>query len=146
MLKNYTSSVPVAVTVGRIETTLSKSGITGIQKTYENGQLVALHFRGMLPNGKPVNIRLPANSKPIYDYLMKQIKKPLSSTPQRVAEQAQRTAWKLMQDWVEIQISLIEMQQAEFTEVFLPYIWDGEQTVYSRIKGSHFKALPGIEA
>jgi hypothetical protein len=144
MLKNYTSSVPVATTVSRIEQTLAKSHVTGIQKDYLNGRLTALCFRGTLPNGRSVNIRLPANTKAVYDVLLKKVKRPNKTTYPRVQEQAERTAWKLMQDWVEVQISLIEMQQADFVQVFLPYVWDGELTFYARLKEGEFKALPEV--
>lgn len=144
MLKNYTSSVPVANTVAQIEQVLAKSHVTNIQKDYSNGRLTALCFRGVLPNGRSVNIRLPANSKAVYDVLLKQVKKPNKSTYARVAEQAERTAWRLMKDWIEVQISLIEMQQADFVQVFLPYVWDGELTFYGRLKEAEFKALPEV--
>jgi hypothetical protein len=144
MLKNYTSGVPVATTVARIEQMLAKSQVTNIQKDYSNGRLTALCFRGILPNRKSVNIRLPANTKAVYDVLMKKVKRPNKGTYARVQEQAERTAWKLMEDWVAVQISLIEMQQADFVQVFLPYVWDGEFTFYARIKNAEFKALPEV--
>ena len=60
----------------------------------------------------------------------------------KIRDQASRTAWKLMQDWIEIQVSLIEMRQVEFLQVFLPYVWDGQQTYYSYLKEGNFKLLP----
>lgn len=57
------------------------------------------------------------------------------------AEQAERTAWKLVQDWVEVQLSMIQMKQADFVQVFLPYVWDGRETLYQRIKSTGYRAL-----
>lgn len=48
------------------------------------------------------------------------------------AQQAERTAWKIVQDWVEVQMSMIQTRQADFEEVFMPYLFDGKQTIYQR--------------
>ena len=114
MLKNYTSDVPVSRTISRIEEIIART------KAYDNGRLVALCFGIYLPNGKLVTIRLPANTDAVYEALMKKIHKPQTGTAARIREQAERTAWKLMQDWIEVQLSLVEMQQAELAQVFLP--------------------------
>ena len=56
-------------------------------------------------------------------------------------DQAERTAWKIVQDWVEVQMSMIQMRQAEMLQVFMPYLWDGKETFYSRVKGDGFRML-----
>jgi hypothetical protein len=60
----------------------------------------------------------------------------------RIEAQANRTAWKLWQDWLEVQMSLIEMEQAEFVQIFLPYFWDGRRSYYDMVKEGGFKMLP----
>lgn len=111
-------------------------------KNYEAGQLVALCFNVTLPNGKPVTIKLPANHKAVHDSLKKEVRRPRKGTLERLEDQAMRTSWKLMQDWVEVQISLIKMQQVDFLQVFLPYVWDGKKTFYAALKENKFLALP----
>lgn len=141
-LKNYTSSVPVEKTTGRIEQVLASAGACGISKDYTDGKLSALSFRIALPTGKQISIRLPANIDAVYDAMRIQIKKPRPGTLDNLRLQAERTSWKLMQDWVEVQISLIQMQQVDFMQVFLPYVWDGRQTFYHALKEKNFLALP----
>lgn len=46
-----------------------------------------------------------------------------------------------MQDWVEVQMSMIQMQQANFREVFLPYLWDGKRSFYQMVEESGFAGL-----
>jgi len=46
-----------------------------------------------------------------------------------------------MFDWVAVQLSLIEMKQAELMQVFLPYLWAGKTTFYESIKQNKFAAL-----
>ncbi len=38
-------------------------------------------------------------------------------------------------------MSMIEMNQAATDEVFMPYIWDGQATLYRRVKDSGFAGL-----
>lgn len=140
-IKNYTSSVPVDRTISRIEQVLAKAGATGIVKDYANSCLVALSFKVTLPNGREVSIRLPANHNAVYQTLRNQVVRPRSGTLKKLHEQSMRTSWKLMQDWVEVQISLIQMQQVDFMQVFLPYVWDGKRTFYAAIKESNYAGL-----
>lgn len=141
-LKNYTSSVPMERTVGRIEELLAKAGASGILKDYDQGRLSALAFKVLLPTGRPIAIRLPANAEAVYQTMRKAVIRPRAGTLDNLRAQADRTAWKLMEDWVSVQLSLIAMQQADFMQVFLPYVWDGRQTFYARLKGADFAALP----
>jgi hypothetical protein len=139
-MKNYTSSVNSATTVARIEALLAKAGAQNIHKGYENGVLLTLSFSVML-NGFPMLIQLPANQEAVYQVMKERVRKPHKGTLQKIKEQAGRTAWKLMQDWVEVQLSLIEMQQIEFLQAFFPYITDGHRTFYQIMKENNFKQL-----
>jgi hypothetical protein len=141
-MKNYTSNVPVERTVARIEAVLAKAGARSIQKDYQDGELIALSFAVQLPDHKPVNVRLPVNAEAVFQAMRRNMKRPRAGSLQKLIDQSLRTSWKLMQDWVEVQLSLIEMQQADFLQVFLPYVYDGEQTFYQRLKAGNFKALP----
>lgn len=141
-LKNYTSGVDITRTIARIELALAKAGASGISKDYLGGRLTALAFQVTLPQGKQISIRLPADGEAVYRTMFAEVKRPRASTEVRIREQADRTAWKLMQDWVEVQLSLIAMQQADFLQVFLPYVWDGRQSFYHKLKGDKFLLLP----
>lgn len=142
MIKNYTSGVPVERTINRIEGALIRGGAIGISKEYKEGLLEAIHFSIPNPKGPGMTIiRLPGDAKAVYKALLDKMKRPREETLKRLEDQAARTAWKLIQDWVEIQMTLIEMQQLEFLQVFLPYIWDGKQTLYNYLKDTGFKML-----
>lgn len=146
MIKNYTSGVPIDRTVSRIESALVSGGASNIQKDYKDGVLVAICFTVVYPDsGRRVAVRLPANVESVYDAMREAIRRPRRGTIEKVKEQAGRTAWKLMQDWIEVQMSLIKMRQAEFLQVFLPYVWDGKNTFYASLKSSGFKMLTSGE-
>lgn len=165
-LKNYTSEVPVTQTIYRIEQVLIKCGVSGIAKEFKcvNGEVRAITFK---INGQPpIQVRLPVDVDAAWSALWMDYANGDKLTPdgQRIAwlvssgrkkkcktdfrQQAERTAWKIIQDWVEVQMSMIQLKQAEPLEVFLPYAWDGEQTFYGRLKSSGFRAMlpaPKIE-
>lgn len=145
-LKNYTSSIPMDVTVARIERLLVDVGATGIAKEYQLGDVVALMFRLKVDPDKPeVTIKLPANVEACLNAFWKDYcstRTPMSKKVREdFREQATRTAWKLQQDWVEVQISLIRLQQQAALQAFLPYAWDGNQTFYERLETTGFRAL-----
>lgn len=120
---------------------LAEAGASGIHKEYVNGALIALAFSINLPVGRLMTIRLPANQSAVYLTMKKSILRPRKGTLDKLNEQAARTAWKLMQDWVEVQLSLIKMQQVDVLQVFLPYVWDGKRTFYESLKDHNYIAL-----
>lgn len=142
-LKNYTSEIPVDTTIARIERLLVNAGANGIRKLYENGQCCAIVFQIQLD--RVFEIKLPANVEHCLDALWSDYTK--SSVRGRkekedFREQAGRTAWKLVQDWAEVQVSLIQLKQVETLEVFMPYVWNGKQTFFEAMKQTGYKALP----
>lgn len=150
-MKNYTSEVPVNVTVGRIEAKLAAAGIQNIMKDYVTGEVAGLYFSLPDPRlaGAVIPVRLPADVAAVFKVLRAgydEKRKWPREREIRLMAQARRTAWKLMQDWVEVQLSLIELGQAEQLQVFLPYVWLGTQTYYAKIKGGGFRALPAHDS
>lgn len=141
-LKNYTSGVPVDKTISRIEQAIARFGASHIAKEYNSsGSVKALQFM-LAYEGRQHVVKLPANPQQVFEAMMSEVKKPHRGTKERILEQAERTAWKLMQDWIEVQLSLIAMRQADVLQVFLPYVFDGERTFYEAIKDKGFKLLP----
>lgn len=142
-LKNYTTTVPWEKTVGRIEALVSEMGAHAIQKDLSGGVLKAMRFAIYLPGEekREVFVRLPADEEAVYTVLRRGYRQWRYSMEDRVREQARRTAWKIMQDWLEVQLTLIRLQRVEFLQVFLSYVWDGETTFYDRLKTGSFKQL-----
>ena len=157
-LKNYTSDVPISQTIYRIEQVLIKCGVSGITKEYTAaGTVTALTFHVKIEGRGDVAIRLPADVNAAWDALwldyvdgdkLNQNGDAVSAWGSRkkkrkidFKEQAERTAWKIVQDWVEVQMSMIQTRQAEWVQVFLPYVWDGKRTFYTALKDNGFKQL-----
>lgn len=142
MVKNYTSSVPASRSVQHIEDVLIRNGATLINKMIENGKLCGIAFVVSV-NGSDLPFRLPARISNVEKMLKAQVKRPRNGTMENIAAQAERTAWKLLSDWVDIQCSLIELQQVKFTEVFLPYVYDvtKKQTFFEKLEENNFRQL-----
>lgn len=142
MVKNYTSTVPANRSVQHIEDRLVKHNAKNILKLYEDQCLVGVAF--IIPNnGKDIPFKLPARIDRVEARLRSVIKRPRKGTLGKLKEQAARTAWKLLADWVDIQLSLVELDQVEMLEIFMPYIYDSEKdkTFFERMKDSGFKLL-----
>jgi hypothetical protein len=156
-LKNYTSNVPVSETIHRIEKVLIRCGVSGIMKEYVgvNGEVSAVTFQIETATGR-LTIRLPADKEKALDALWLDyvggdklsndgnvILWNLKKKKRRgdFAEQAARTAWKIVQDWIEVQMSMIQMKQADTLQVFLPYVFDGKRNYYQLLKERNFRGL-----
>jgi len=159
-LKNYTSNVPVSQTVYRIEQVLIKCGAAGITKEFagNKGAIDALTFQIETATGK-ISIRLPVNVEHALDALWKDyvgddrmtqdgqsVQWGMGSKKKKnksdFTDQAERTAWKITRDWVEVQMSMIQLKQADVLQVFLPYVITSTgESVYKRVQDGGMKML-----
>jgi hypothetical protein len=141
-LKNYTSKVPAVNSISMIERKLVEAGSTDISKKYENETVSAIRFR-MLVNGQPLFFELPAKKDACYRVMLEKFKSGSGVDKKRLKAQSERTAWKITLDWVEIQLSMIKMEQVEPLQVFLGYVWDPatDETFYSKLQNNNFRQL-----
>jgi len=142
-IKNYTSTVAVPKSIAKIEYRLAQAGALSIAKSYEDGRPIGMVFQ-INVNNVPMVFKLPAKSDRVYQYLRKQPKRiPTKTQLENIRMQADRTAWKILSDWIDIQVSLIELEQAEPVEIFFPYLYDAasDQTLYEKAKETGFKQL-----
>src|SRR3989304_3246451 len=142
-IKNYTSTVPANRSVEKIERTLVDLGATNIVKSYNDKKILDSILFVVVVEGNSIPFKLPAKTDLIFNAFWREVQRPHDGTRQKIAEQAERTAWKLLLDWVLVQATMIKLQQAEITEVFLPYVLDMKtnQTFFEKIKGGGFKLL-----
>lgn len=140
-IKNYTSDVPVSRTIARIEELLAKCGANQIAKEYNaRGTVKSLQFVIAVGQQQHV-IKLPSNPEKVFLALKAKVTRPRAGSMDRLREQSERTAWKLQQDWVEVQMSMIALGQAEMLQVFLPYVFNGRETYYEALSARGFKGL-----
>lgn len=121
---NYTTKVDVYTTTGQIQGILVKHGARRIVQDYDNdGKIVALCFLIDTPMGEQ-GVRLPANVDAVYAVLQRQ-------KVRCDYAQAERVAWRIVKDWVEAQMAILESEMVTVSQIFLPYMMNANgQTVY----------------
>jgi len=130
-LLNYTTKIDPDKTAQEIARCLSMHGASAVLTEYdpESNYVAAISFQIKL-NDQKLGFRLPCDWKPVYAIITKGRKKPSAwNTGPRSLEhwesewrlQAVRTAWRIVKDWVEAQMALVETQMVTTAEVFLPY-------------------------
>jgi len=135
---NYTTSISCEKTIGEIMKCLVKHGATKIVTDYSENIPSAVTFCIKL-NDNLVAFALPAN----YEGVLKAMQKD-SKVPRRLLtkEQALRVSWRIVKDWVEAQMAIVEANLADLAEVFLPYaITKTGTTLYKEIKNNGMKML-----
>ncbi len=121
---NYTTKVDVYTTLGAIQGNLVKHGARKIMQDYDDqGRISALSFQILTPSGVR-GIRLPANVDTVHAVLIR-------PTVTCDREQAERVAWRIVKDWVEAQMAILESEMVQMDEIFLPYMVDNSgQTLF----------------
>ena len=136
---NYTTSISTEKTAAEIQKKLALSKAQAVLCEYDDdGVMNAMAFRILTPHGL-IFFKLPANTLGVYNALCNDgnVPKKLKSR-----EQAARVAWRILKDWVEAQLAIVDAEMASITEVFLPYAQnESGQTVYQALEQSGFKQL-----
>jgi len=85
--------------------------------------------------------RLPANIKAV-EKVMNRDRLP----GYRKEGQPARVAWRILKDWIEAQMAIIDAEMVSLEEVFLPYLLAKDnQTLYQVMSNRGFLLLPGKE-
>ena len=124
-IKNYTSTVDVYMSLGKIQGALASHGARQIMVDYDEAvQLVGVAFAIETLAGRR-GFLLPASVDGVVVVFQRQKVKADRA-------QAAKTGWANLRDWVLAQMAIIEAGMAQLDEVFLPYLTDGRgRTLYS---------------
>lgn len=142
---NYTTGVAVERTLGEIQAILAKAGAKSILIDYSQGAPTTISFLVPTQWGDQ-SFRLPANIEAVYAVLVRQSAR--SQIPRRFAtrEQAARVSWRIVKDWLEAQMAIIEAEMVTLSEVMLPYhVQPTGKTLYQAMEEWRFALPPGRE-
>ena len=131
---NYTTVIDPAKSAGECVAMLAAHGVTGIGQTFDGkGLPMGLTFQIATPWG-PRRYSLPINVKGTEKALAKAYQRRDIAMRYTGLDQAQRVAWRVMKDWLEVQLALIQAGVAELDQVMLPYMHtdDAGTTVWER--------------
>jgi hypothetical protein len=127
----YTTEVPTTRTVGQIQAILADAGASQILAEYRDKRVVALSFTTQTPMG-PQAFRLPADPARVFAVLKRQRVAARYAT----LEQAERIAWRIVKNWIESQLAIIQTEMVTLDQVMLPYMrTDDGETLYERYLG-----------
>jgi hypothetical protein len=138
-IKNYTTTIASEKTIGEINKSLSKSGVRKIIVDYDDdGDPIGLTFSIPSPlkgaNTEMLFFALPCRWEGVLKVLHADNKLPRTK---RNKEQALRICWRILKDWIDAQMAMIDAEAATITEVFLPYVITKEgETLYQKMIGS----------
>jgi len=141
-LLNYTTQISAEKTVTEIQGILARAGALAIMTEYDaNTVLVGISFKIGTPFG-PTAYSLPCDVAAVNRILDKQMR--AGKVPRRLVttEQASRVGWRIIKDWIEAQLALVQTQMVTLDQVFLPYARTNTgETVYQRYIGAGMNGL-----
>ena len=119
-LLNYTTKIDADKTAGEIADMLRRAGARAVLTEYdENSEYIETLSFKMRLGEKDMAFKLPCDWKPVLEILENDRKVPRSSCTK---EQAVRVAWRIVKNWIEAQLAIIETKMVTTQEVFLPYV------------------------
>ncbi|MBA7695674.1 hypothetical protein ES703_104307 [subsurface metagenome] len=105
----------------------------------DDGRIKALSFEVPMPNGTKLPIRLPVDTGATLRVLKRQYNNREIPGQYANGAHAYRVAWRIIKDWVEAQMSLLETEMVRMEEIFLPYVLIGEgKTIYEVMAQKNF--------
>lgn len=137
-IMNYTTQVSAFKTSNEIEEILMNHNAKSIMKNYDNGTITGLSF--LIDTGvQQIPVRLPVKIDECLEVLKKEKRENPRKQIKDTRDQAERVAWRILKDWVEAQMALLDIEMVRFEEIFLPYIeTQSGQTIYERLEEKQF--------
>lgn len=133
-IKNYASDARVDVAVQRIQQILTRAGARRLMFEYaDSGRLSSIAFSIVTLRGE-IPISLPARVEKVGRAMYG-----TQDLSESQRQQAERTAWKNIQDWIDSLLALVETEMVKLEEVFLPYVTarDGK-TLFEKMEEQGF--------
>jgi hypothetical protein len=120
-LLNYTTTIDESKTVQEIQKLLAGAGAVAMRTEFDKtGAITAVSFEIPTSYGMQ-NYSLPANVDGVLGVMEKQKKE--GKTRRAVSRaQATRAAWRIVKDWLEAQLALVESNQVTVDQIMMPHL------------------------
>lgn len=131
---NYTTEIDALKSIGEVSAILVRNGAKKISTDYDDqGNPVGVTFC-LIFDGRLIGYCLPCNYAGVLRAMANDKKIPRSKCTEA---QAIRVSWRIIKDWVEAQMAIVQANVAVIEEVFLPYaLTKNGNTVYKEIKAN----------
>jgi hypothetical protein len=126
-LLNYTTEIAAGKTASQVQSILAKAGAKRLLFEYgDDGEPVAIAFEAPTSFGLREFV-LPTDPDAVLRVLRKQHVAPRYQN----YTHARRVAWRIVKDWIEAQLAIIQTEMVTLDQVMLPYMRTGDTTVYA---------------
>ena len=142
---NYSTTIDPTKSAAECIARLAAHGATAIGMTYEVGFPNGLQFQIQTPQGL-MAYALPVNVAGTHKALQKAARERRIPQSKATLDQAKRTGWRVIKDWLEAQLALIEAGVADMSEVMLPWMLVDGQTVYQAFLENHLERQLQLES
>lgn len=137
-LKNTYSKVPNSFE--KIQKILAENGAKKVMFDFDGlGRVDSISFQIEI-NGNAISFRLPAMTQNVQEIMFGNRRRggnkygAILEITDVQKEQAYKTAWANIRDWLDAQMALVKTRQVEVLQVFLPYtIQKNGSTIYENI-------------
>ena len=122
---------------------LAKYGATKIMKEYYDGNPTVLIFAINTKRGERP-IRLPLKVSKIMDVFKLQVSNGKLQSKfwgtDWAKDQAARVGWRIIKDWLDAQLTLLNIEMVKVEEIFLPYMYHDEmgKTIFELLEERDF--------
>lgn len=131
-IKNYTSKIPSVQSISEIQTDLVIHGARKVMMDFdENGKAQGIMF-GIEVEGKKMAFSITADVDSVMAVFKEQNVK-------ADREQAERTAWRNVRDWIQAQMAFVECGNAKLEQVLFPYLTDGRKTIFEAYESGQLR-------
>ena len=129
----YTTKIPAERTIAQITRLLIKSGAASILTDYDKGRIVGVSFRIETPTGVMPYV-LPSNIDKVHQVLTNQQRRGEIAPRYATRDHAERVAWRILQEWIEAQLALLQTEMVTMDQLFMPYLIFGDKkTLYEHL-------------
>lgn len=142
---NYSTSISAVKTSSEVQNLLAAHGAQRVSVIFEAGKPLGIAFAITTEYGLRV-FELPANAEGVFACLKVESKAGKIRANFANEDQAVRTAWRILKDWISAQLAIIEAGMVTLDEVMLPYmITPSGRTYIQSYRKSEDSALLALE-
>lgn len=132
-LLNYTTEVPAEKSIAELQKILTKHGARKLLiENDDDGSVSSMSFMIETERGMS-GYRLPLQWERVLAVLQEQKVQPRYKTK----AQAMRVGWRILKDWTEAQLAIIQTRMVSLDQVFLPYaVTSDGRSLYEHVVSS----------
>jgi len=116
-LLNYTTKKEPSDTISEIQQMLVEYGVNGVLTEYDGRAVSSMSFKINI-DGNDRMFKMPCNWRGVHEIMKND---PKCGPKLRTEEQAIRVAWRIIKNWIESQLAMVEVNMVTVPQVFLPY-------------------------